>query len=370
MSSVVGVVFVRSNDVDPDPRVEKAAKTLSQAGYAVKIIGWDRDLQVKESKHLAPEIPIYRLRLRAPHGRGFKNIISMLGFQLIVATELIARRESYQVIHACNFDTGLVALVLARILKKKIVYDIFDFYCDSFPVPTAFIPLVRHLEHFVIRNSDCVIICTQQREEQILPSKPKNLVVIHNSPELLHVPKPNPVKGLLRIGYVGTLSEGRFLREALSVISNRRDVELHIAGFGELAQEIKEVGSEIENIFYYGKVSYNRGLQISSSCDLMLASYDPKVPNHKYSAPNKFYESLILRTPILVAGGTGVDQLVIEHKTGYSIDYSIESFELFLTQLLAGEIDRVETEHFHDLYENNYSWREMRSRLLEAYRGL
>ena len=51
----------------------------------------------------------------------------------------------------------------------------------------------------------------------------------------------------------------------------------------------------------YGKLQYSQTLALESQCDIRVATYDPSIRNHKYSAPNKFYESLMLGKPIIMA---------------------------------------------------------------------
>lgn len=36
------VLFLRSNPVDPDSRVEKEVNSLIKRGYKVEVFGWDR----------------------------------------------------------------------------------------------------------------------------------------------------------------------------------------------------------------------------------------------------------------------------------------------------------------------------------------
>ena len=46
------VIVLRSNPVNPDPPVEKAALALLNAGYHVQILGWDRDADYGIKKSL------------------------------------------------------------------------------------------------------------------------------------------------------------------------------------------------------------------------------------------------------------------------------------------------------------------------------
>lgn len=66
------VVFLRSNEVAPDPRVENEARILSEAGSTVTILGWDRGGKVAgEDRDYAR---IVRFRLPAPYGARFRNV--------------------------------------------------------------------------------------------------------------------------------------------------------------------------------------------------------------------------------------------------------------------------------------------------------
>ena len=69
-----------------------------------------------------------------------------------------------------------------------------------------------------------------------------------------------------------------------------------------------EMAQKCENIFYYGRIPYDRTIALEKECDVMCAIYDPKVPNHYYAAPNKFYEALMLGMPLIMAKGTGSNQ--------------------------------------------------------------
>ncbi|MFM2238404.1 MAG: hypothetical protein RL389_751 [Actinomycetota bacterium] len=370
MHAKPGVIFLRSNDIDPDPRVEKQALTLQSAGYDVQIIGWSRqDDRSRKTRGLSG-LNIKRVAIRAPHGAGISNILSLAAFQFSLLWILIRKRRQYQVIHACNLDTGIVGLLVGRLLSKRVVYDIFDFYVDAFPVPKALNCFVRKLEIFVINNADLTIVCTEDRRKQIEPSAPKDLIVIHNSPAMS---SPQPMEfdqEKLRIGFVGTLTQGRFLSELLAISSSRLDIELHVAGFGELDNLFKVAAETQKNVHFYGKVTYEEGLAISKSCDLMIAMYDPAVPNHKYSAPNKFYESLILRRPLITAKNSGVDSLVNKFNTGFVLEYSYVAFVDFLSSESLASIREFETGHFSDIYLNNFSWPEMETRLKKAYKKL
>ncbi len=67
-------------------------------------------------------------------------------------------------IHACDFDTAYIAEKFARKYNKKLIYDIFDYYVDSFSVPRLLRNIIERKDKKVIENADTVLICSEKRK--------------------------------------------------------------------------------------------------------------------------------------------------------------------------------------------------------------
>src|SRR3972149_1217216 len=132
MLKTKSVVICRSNPVAPDPRVEKTAVALVENGYKVSILGWDRTGGLVKQQSLAgfDKIKINRLAISAAYGRGWRNLIALIRWEWSLLSWLIHRRAEYEIIHACDFDTAIPALLVKWVFGKKMIYDIFDFYAD------------------------------------------------------------------------------------------------------------------------------------------------------------------------------------------------------------------------------------------------
>ena len=369
------VLFLRTNPVSPDPRVEKEAGVLADAGYEVDIFCWDRGsdhaLTTSRKDIGKHDCRVLRQGIKASFGAGFKNNLKpFLKFQKSLAGFLLKNGSSYRVIHACDFDTALVGYLCARVKRTKIVYDIFDYYADAFSIPERLKKLVVRLDTFIISHADGVILCSEQRKRQIGDAVPKRLAYIHNAPEQTGQPVlPAGIKeDRVRIVYVGILSEGRLLPELLKVVSTHQEYELHIAGFGPY-EELAHMYSDCnDNIVYYGKVEYDRAITLEQEADIMLAAYDPAVPNHRYAAPNKFYEALMLGKPLIMCEGTGFADVVKEHEIGAVIEYSQEGLLKGLEEIRQNLADyRSKSAAEQKLFAEMFSWNEMAARLLALY---
>ena len=108
--------------------------------------------------------------------------------------------------------------------------------------------------------------------------------------------------------------------KAIECIDDLDNVEFHIGGYGVLADDIYKISQRDDKVFFYGKLQYADVLALERQCDIMLALYDPAIPNHAYAAPNKFYEALALGKPIIMFANTGMDIVVRENQIGAVCD--------------------------------------------------
>lgn len=373
------VVFIRSNPVSPDSRVEKEVDALNKDGHDVLVLGWERSKNSKliKEKITVPsgKIDIYRIGVKAGFGNGFKkSLLPLLKFQIKFIIWLFLNSKKYDVIHACDFEVAFPSLICAKILRKKIVYDIFDFYTASHKLPARVSKVVQRIDNIVINRVDCVIICSEKRKEQIRESQPKMIEVIHNSPSKDQISineksiKKKSVKTLVSIAYVGILSKSRLLNELVDCVSERDDCELHIGGFGQLEDYIQKKSESSSNIYFYGKIPYHETLQLERDCDILTAIYDPNVSNHQYAAPNKFYEALFLGKPLIMAKNTGMDKIVNRKNIGVVISYNQESLNKGITNLINKREEWLGmSKRMKEIYESEFSWSIMEKRLQEIY---
>ena len=274
------VILVRSNPVSPDPPVEKAALALTRAGYHVTVLGWDRDADYDQKRDVLAvsgyNIDVVRFGIKAQFGGGMKkNLVPLARFQMRLRRWLIENRAAYDIVHAFDFDTGLVSARYTKKFKKKFVYHILDYYIDSHGLRgTALEKTIAGLENAVINSADATLICTEQRREQIAGSSPKRLEIIHNTPAAEQIGTADfalEAGDKVKIAYVGILQDHRLLKELSEAIAESDNVELHMGGFGRYDSYFEELSKTYENIHFYGKLSYHQTLSLEQQCDIMLA---------------------------------------------------------------------------------------------------
>lgn len=375
------VVLIRSTAVMPDPPVEKMANALLDNGHKVTILAWDREnvyTEKQSRKTLANhETDIIHFGIPAKYSGGIKeNFKGLLLFQIRIISWLISHRKEYDVIHAFDFDTGFAAMLCSKLLGKKFVYHILDYYIEGHVLPGKFLnSMIEKFEVCVINAADSTVICTEKRREQIKKASPRRLYVIHNTPDSAQMNngslKLRGDSSKVKIVYVGILAGLRLLKETVEAIAQMDNVEMHIGGFGEYVEWIKEAADKYNNIFFYGRLQYGDTLSLEKQCDIMVAIYDPSLMNHKYAAPNKFYESIMIGKPIIMARGTGYDEVIENSDIGILTEYNKEGIISAINGLVCRKSDwlamgqRAET-----LYDTDYSWEIMKKRIEQLYSEL
>lgn len=372
---MVRVVLLRSLPVNPDPRVEKEWLALAEAGASVQVVCWDRS-GTHPSYENRTNGPLYRLTIKAESGRGLSNFPALLRWQAELLVWLIRERRSYDAIHACDLDTLLPALLMKALWRKRVIYDIFDFYADMLDGPRWLIKAIRALDLWAIGKADMVILADEARRKQIAGSHPRQVVVVHNSPQdILYEPESRQDISCstgFRIAYIGLLKRERGLIEAIDVVAKHAEWSLDLAGFGGHEEEIRSYAASMPNVRFHGRVDYAQALSLSKGADVLFATYDPQIPNHRYSSANKLFEAMMLGKPIIVARGTGMDTIVEENGIGFVVTYGDRS-DLEKHLVLLSRDCRLRAslgQRARMVYDTKYSWEREKQRLVEAYSGL
>jgi glycosyltransferase involved in cell wall biosynthesis len=272
----------------------------------------------------------------------------------------------------------LPALILKFLGGKKLVYDIFDFYADMLRfTPTYLKKLIRMVDLKAIDRADAVILADDSRIQQISGSHPHRSVVIYNSPEdqseILNTSKSSAAEdNHFKIAYIGNMQIERGLLELIEVLSNHPEWRLDLAGFGGDEEIIQAAASNFPNITWHGRIHSQQALVLNSKADVIIATYDPKIPNHRYSSPNKLFEAMMLGKPVVVASGSNIDRIVEQEGCGIVVTYGdLPALDAALTFLhLNPPIQMKYGQKARKAYENTYAWTMMKNRLLGLYQDL
>jgi glycosyltransferase involved in cell wall biosynthesis len=366
------VCLLRSTGINPDPRAMKTAVWLHKAGYNVRIMGWDR-YGDSPKKEMINGIKIERIHIPSSYGSGVKNIFRLFLFNLYLIWYVFKYKPD--VVHACDLDTALPAILMKMIRKTKVVYDIYDFYAESRRIGKLE-SFVRRLEKWVVRKSDIVILAHERRVEQLgtlSDMEKRKIITIYNTPEDIKIELDNKkLPDYPYFSYVGVLAEDRGIPALLDAVEEMNETGLVVAGFGPLENTIRSRVTSHDKVSFLGKISYEDALQIQGHSVAVVALYDPAVPNNRYAAPNKLYESAMLGKPVITSEGTLFSEVVRKEGIGYVVPYGdVNLLRQACYKIIRNPKQReIMGTRARRIYEQSYSAENMRRVLAEAYQKL
>lgn len=354
----------------PDPRLIKEVNTLSDKGVDIDLILWDRGFPFSKNDAQFNVI-------RFSYGNNyFDSLYAMvyMPFWWIFTTFWLFKRDQ-DIIHVANFDNYMFALFVAKIKRKKIIYEIIDFYGETilFPIfPNLVGSIIKSMDRFLKNYADIIIIADKSRLKQIGKTK-RQVVVINNSPKDVVKEKLKEKEKNFTVFYGGQVSNQRGIDQIILAVKDIPNVNLIVMGYcssAEYKNKLIKISNNIKNVkLHLESVPHKEILDQTLKSDLLIAMYDPKVPNNKYASPNKLFEAMMCGKPLIVNNETSMINIINEEKCGIAVAYGdIKAIRSAIITLMSNRKLYAEFgKNGRKAYETKYGWDIMEKKLFEIY---
>ena len=362
--------MVRSNAAGRDVRVPKEIKALLRGGYSVTLLSWDREGNAAATPHGYDEI---RLKYRAPWGIGVLLFLPV--WWCFVFTKLLAKK--WDIVHALNIDSAIPAIIAARLKRKLVIYEILDVYEDGIVLPGVIRAVVLCIDKLFMRLADAIIVADKAQEEGIDGIPNRRIVPVYDSPPDLAVGRDVSYRKneTFTLFYAGVLYREKRLNldkifESVQAIDG---VRLVIAGYGDLADEIQELSTQMPGkVEFVGKISYAEVIERGTKADLFFNLRDPIVPANRYTCGSTLLNAMSVGRPILVHEGTSTADKVSEENCGLVVNAdNLDEVKGAIVKLRDNPtLCRELGANARKAYEQRYSWEIQERRLLDLYREL
>ncbi len=336
------VAMVVSNPCNPDPRVEKEATALSNAGYEVTIHAFDREEKYEETSYLE-NIAIKRYRVgKTPSGApslitGLKVLLGLKKFRKEVARNLVDSPPDF--IHCHDADTLAIGLILKSRNKSRCIFDMHDL-AHTWARMTKPSSIIRRFVALVIerrlirRVKSCDLIITSSgsiskgshpglREWIQKRVKNTNLVVIENRP--INTDRTYALPERFTIGYAGKIREKTMFETLIKAVENLPESinpKLIIAGHGTAGREVNKLleksSLETETV---GKFQTKELPEIIAKMSVMYAVYPTGRGNILDGAlPTKMFDAAIYGRPSIVNANCLMGDVAVQEKIGTAVN--------------------------------------------------
>jgi len=310
------VAMIVSNRYDPDPRVEKEARSLASGGHEVTIYAFDRFCEMEQAQEERDGLRIERIQPPIPMPRNMVGTrLGLLHFSREVRDRLTRSRPL--VVHCHDQDTCAIGLwwktrgaARAGVVGGRFVFDAHDLYWTWALLPNpnarwraALAFTLRLADKRYARAADLLITVTEAcgghaGTAEIYREWGCDPVVIWNAPN-----PPSTVPQLPErfcVGYVGNVREPAMFRDLLQALRLMRHEErpaVRIAGLGRSADEVRRM-FETEAPSLGIKLQITGGFSVTelpnlmADCSVQYCVYPTQRGNIDRAMPVKLLESI------------------------------------------------------------------------------
>lgn len=330
------IVFI-VNSID-NQRCRKRVEEFRSNGYPVKIYGINRGLNTAAWDEC--EIIATYDNHMAYHQR-CKILIRAL------KKVFKAHKKEKDVLwYYFGMDNAMFALIYNR--KGKFIYEESDLV-HTYMSKKAAIWAMEKIDKYIISRSALTVLTSEGFAEYHYPLKrPDNIVIKPNklNPQIVNIPnipKKEPDPQHLNFALVGMIRFHAVRRMADVISKNFPNHQFHFYGVLNVATKKEEEGflalDERENVHFHGRFKNPDELpNVYSKIDVVVSTYDVENINVQYAEPNKLYESIYYRTPIIVSKGTFLAKQVERYKSGYSVDVSKDDNIISLVRQIENDL--------------------------------
>ena len=316
------VLFIISHQ--PNPRFIKQINYFLDNGFEVSVIYFYREYLADLNANIHDNVNMYLLD-KIENGQYIKRIGIYLK-SMFKLKKLLKEIEPETVI-LTNTDI-LLLLILNRIKEytHNIVMEISDLPSYTFGSSISS-KLQRYLDKIFLGKYISKMIYTSPKfyEFYYQHEFKGQYFILENKPLATMLP-PRVEKRenkKIVIGIVGLLLYLKPYITLFEALKNRDDVEVHIYGKGTYQQEVESYANKYSNIKYFGVYNFFTDIStIYASLDIVYISYDTTLgdTNIKLALPNKLYEAIYFKVPIIATKDTYLAQRVEENNIGYVLE--------------------------------------------------
>ena len=310
------------NDLNTDMRVNKTCLSLMHCGFEVLLIG----RQTKNSLRMeARPYSTHRMRLLFEKGPLF-----YAEFNLRLFFFLLSRKAN--LFFANDLDTLLPCYIHHKFRRIPIIFDSHEYFTGVPELQNrAFVrkvwkliekSIVPHLKYFITVNDSMAELFSKEynREVKVVRNiPPKRPYLVERSKEKLGIDASK--KMILLQG--GGINIDRGAEEAIDTMQYIENAVLYIIGGGDVINQLKVRAEkpELKNkVVFISKLPYNELYAYTVHADIGLSMDKDTNINYRFSLPNKLFDYIMARVPVLASRLPEIEKIVRDYGIGEIID--------------------------------------------------
>lgn len=374
MKNVVSIVL---NNFKNDNRVLKENLSLQIYGYSVIVVALHE--KSLEEYEVIKNVRVHRVKMISRKWPKYKaiQIIKYLEFVF----KVIKQYKDKDIIHCNDLNSLPIGFIIKYFFNDnaKIVYDCHEYETETHGLKGIRKLFLKFMERKLIKYVDeTIVVSNSILNEYKKLYRIDKIATVHNTPYYSKYKVSNKfreefdIKDDVRIYiYQGNLSEGRGIDKYINVFKTLIEYKccLVLMGYGPMEDEIKKIIKDSKNIYFKKSVPIDEIQSYTSSADYGLNITDNTCLSRYYALPNKLFEYVMARVPVIVSNDYERGSFVRDNKLGLVVeDTSVES--IYNTIIKSFDYDK---NHFFknlDKIASKYNWENESKKLIKLYERL
>lgn len=364
---MIKVISVVSNDIITDNRVHKTALSLESNGYQVTVIG--RQLN-KTEKPLNRQYKVRRFRLWFSNGPLFYlNLNIRIFFYLLFADT--------RIILSNDLDTLLSCSLAATIKRKQLVFDSHELFPE---VPElVHRPKVRKiwqmLEKRLVSRIKFGFTVSPSIADFYDKTYDVKFEVIRN---LGNFRFDHEFEGIVKnperktIIYQGALNLGRGLELMIESMQYIEGAVLHIIGSGDITSKLKRLTKKLQlenKVKFVGRLPLERLWEFTAAADIGISLEEDLGLNYQYALPNKLFDYIQARIPVIVSDLPEMTNIVQQYKIGKILaERTTDKLACTIQSMLNEKLVRKEYSASLELAARELCWEKEEDKLIRLFK--
>ncbi len=377
------VAMLLSNAYRPDPRVQRAARSLLQAGHALELYCWDRQAELPEEEN-QDGLQIHRLKsVPSRYAAGWRQIFRLPRFWRWARMQI--ERHPAEIVHCHDLDTLYAGVAIKRRTGSRLVYDAHEHYpaLMALYLPASLVSLLALWEQILVRQVDQIITASSVLADEYRRNTTLPVAVIGNAParaEFQNLSPGNTTRSRQGIGlasnqlgvfYIGGFTSNRALNPLFEAMPGLPCWQLHLWGDGPQRAAVETAVAGLENAQFHSWAESAALPGLFAAADVIYYCLRSETPGARYNAPNTLAYAMAAGRPILANRVGDLGRIVAETQCGILLERVTPDAIRDALQRLEDPATRQQLgENGRRAAETQYNWETISRRLIEIYARL
>ena len=312
------ILLAITNDISTDNRVHKISCTLLKSGANVTVVGRNKPNSIALDKR---PYQTKRFRLLFKKGPCFYMEYNFRLFFYIIF-------RKFDVIVSNDLDTLLGSYLASKIKSGKLVYDSHEYFTEvpELQERKKIQNIWKSIEKRILPKVKYAYTVSESIAFEYQKLYGINMRVVRNLPNFIsshEILKPAKTE-TFNIIYQGALNIGRGLEQLIDSMQYVENIKLTIFGNGDISKQLqKQIQDKnlTEKVNLKGRISINKLKEETQKADLGVSLEENLGLNYYYALPNKLFDYIQARVPVLVSPFPEMQKIITKYKIGTTYEH-------------------------------------------------